>query len=51
MVVPTPDQLSALVKAAMANSKYNARNRKKFEFEERMAAANSSRNAMVAMKK
>ena len=44
-------RISALVKAAMAKSRYSARKRKKFELEERMAAASSSRNAIMAMKK
>jgi hypothetical protein len=41
-------RISELVKAAIAKNKYSARNTKKFRLTDRMAAARSSRNAMVA---
>ena len=42
-------RISPLVNAAMAKSRYSARNRKKLKLTERIAAASSSRNAIVAV--
>ena len=42
-------RISPLVKAAIADKRKSARHTKKFRLIDRMAAANSSRNAITAM--
>ena len=42
-------RISPVVSAAMANSRYSARKRKKLKLMERIAAASNSRNAMMAV--